>query len=164
MDHFLPATNSPQKLTLWEKNLRNQFVDQFVIDYDYVAAACRVGFAGDLAVEYAHRFRRDPYVQNLIIEKKAEKPIQDKDFMREKVVGGLLKEAHNHEHGSSHSARVGAFAHIGKLVGLEAPTKVETKVEHSGSVSMPIDYSKCSDEELDLIHKLLKLRVASEDG
>ena len=49
------------------------------------------------------------------------------------VLRGLLSEAKNIDEGASHSARVAAWAHLGKHLGM-----FTDKLEHSGSVHQEI--------------------------
>lgn len=157
--------NFANNLTEWEISVRDDFVKQFFIDQDYVAAAARVGFAGNNAIDYGMRFKRDPYVQKKLAEERIKIANEDGNRTRNQTIiyNGLMREAHNTDPGSSHSARVGAFAHLMKAEKMEAPTVIESKVEHSGSVATTIDYSKCSEEELEMIRKLLELRAAKQN-
>lgn len=54
------------ELTEREQALRNKFVDEYLVDYDAIAAAMRVGFMKAFAVEYAKRFMDEAYVRNRI--------------------------------------------------------------------------------------------------
>ena len=52
------------------------------------------------------------------------------------VVNGLLKEAQDYAEGSTQSARVSAWAHLGKHLGM-----FKDKIEHSGDPNNPINMS-----------------------
>lgn len=51
-----------------QKMLRDQFVDEYLKDYDPFRAAIRCKFSGPFAVEWSKRFMLEGYVQRRIME------------------------------------------------------------------------------------------------
>lgn len=156
-----------EELTKFEKKIRDKFVDEFFKDENYLNAAIRVGYSGFRSTEFAHRFERDTYVQKKIQEVRATKPdIEDEKRTprQREIIKGLRNEAFNNGPGSTHSARVTALAKLATIENMDAPTKIETKVEHSGNVNVDFDYSKLSKEELKLVRQLLESRLASKNA
>ena len=72
------------------------------------------------------------------------------------MLEGLVKEATLYGEGSSHSARVAAWAHVGKHLGL-----FPDKVEHSGKDGEPIQIQRV---EIILDSRVVGDRVPLTDG
>lgn len=51
------------ELTTLEKQLRDQFVKEYLYDHDAIAAALRCGFALNYAIEYSQKFLSESYVR-----------------------------------------------------------------------------------------------------
>lgn len=156
-----------RELTIWEKNIRDQFVEQYYIDYDEIGACSRIGFTGAAVYEYVNRFKRDPYVQRKLIEYRENHAcIEDAERTPRqlKIIMGLMKEAFNTGSSSSHSARVSALSKLASIENLDAPTKVQTTIEHSGNIGVEFDYSELTGDELKLVRKLLESRTSNSDG
>lgn len=154
-------------LTNWEKKLREDFVKEYLIDYNYLGAAVRVGFADKLAHEFAYKLEHDPYVRRLIAEKKDKADIAEQegfDPVQNRIFQGLMREAFNYGPGATAATRINALSKLAAIRGMEAPQKVETSISHSGTVNtnQTFDFSKYSKEELKLIRQLLESRVAKE--
>lgn len=119
-----------------EKALRDAFVVEYMIDFNSVKAAQRIGFHRQFAIEYAQRFMEEPYVQKKINEIKF-KDIPERDmaeYDKKRIKGALMQEAHYFGPGSSHSARVAALGRLATLNGLDAPKKIEQTLLHKGGV------------------------------
>lgn len=111
-------------LTEHERELRDRFVEQYLIDYSAVDAAIRLGYADGFASNFAKKFLTEPYTLQRIAERERELGLEDEQSKhRHRVVAGLYREAHNKF--NSGSARVSAFSTLAKILGLEAPAKVE---------------------------------------
>lgn len=142
-------------LTKQERSLRQRFVEEYLADYDAIAAAIRLGYQEAFAQQYAKQFLAEPYTLKLIKEKEAEFGIlTEEDQHRKKIVAGLYREAHNRF--NSGSARVAALTQLAKIIGIEAPVKTELKVEAEQQ-----DLSNLSMEELKQLHALMAKANAS---
>lgn len=155
-----------QPMTAREKELKDWFVREYLIDYNFKAAAIRIGFNDGLAAEYGQKFRYDPYVQRQITQSMRAEP-HDKEAVEsqrsQQIMGSLVREANYSGPGASHSARVTALSKLATIHGMDAPTKtkVESVVTHKGKVDMEhtFDFSTLTDEERELVRTLLKGQV-----
>lgn len=144
-----------ETLTKQERTLRQRFVEEYLADYDPVAAAIRLGYQEAFAQQYAKQFLGEPYTLRLIKEKEAEFGIlTEEDQHRRKIVAGLYREAYNRF--NTGSARVAALTQLAKIVGIEAPVKTELKVEAEQQ-----DLSNLSMDELKQLHALMAKANAS---
>lgn len=136
---FWASEAKAQELSTQEKELRNKFVDEYLIDFDQTAAAIRIGFSASFAHTYAERFMTEPYVrkritdlQNALIEDEKLEVEQD----RRRIRAALMREAHYRGPGSSHSARVSALAKLASIRDMDAPTKIKSELTMRGGVMM----------------------------
>lgn len=144
-----------ETLTKQERTLRQRFVEEYLADYDAIAAAIRLGYQEAFAQQYAKQFLSEPYTLRLIKEKEAEFGIlTEEDQHRRKIVAGLYREAYNRF--NTGSARVAALTQLAKIVGIEAPVKTELKVEAEQQ-----DLSNLSMDELKQLHALMAKANAS---
>lgn len=108
------------------------FVNEYLIDLNATKAAVRAGYSEKTAYSIGSENLRKPEIQKAIEkafnERKARVLVTQDD-----VVNGLLDEAKNKDEGASHSARVSAWAHLGKHLGMFVD-----KTELSGSVHQEI--------------------------
>lgn len=119
--------------------LRNKFVDEYLTDFDALAAAIRIGFLRSVAEEYAQQLIQDPYVQQQISKRQAELEANPKEAAKRRrrlTEMALYREAHYKGPGSSHAARVSALAKLAAIYDMDAPTRIEKKVTHRGGVMM----------------------------
>lgn len=101
-----------------EKQLRDRFVEQYIIDYDSYGACLRVGFVKSVACHYAAELMDDPYVRRQITARertKAENPEIEKIERARMVEALLIKEATNISGEAKHSARVTALGLLAKM-------------------------------------------------
>lgn len=116
-----------EKLTKQERDLRNRFVEQYLTDYDPIAACIRLGYQAQFAETYSRKFMTETYTLSRIAERELEEGLTtDEQKHRKRVVSGLYREANSRF--NSGSARVAALTQIAKITGIEAPAKVEQKV------------------------------------
>lgn len=116
-EEFLEPPLSPR-----EQALRREFVKQYLIDYNEVAAALRVGFISNIAEDYAKQFMMEPFVQKLIAEQESAAVLDEgpeREAQKKRIMAQLMREAHFTGKGSSHAARVQALGKLAALVGLE---------------------------------------------
>ena len=110
-------------LTAPERSLRDKFVQEYLIDYDALQAAIRVGYSKSLAKQYATRFMLEPYTLQQIRLREAGPLDETPDAAKQRVMVGLYREANYRGVGCSQSARVAALAKLAAIHGMDAPTK-----------------------------------------
>ena len=114
---------------------QQRFVEEYLIDLNATQAAIRAGYSEKTAQEIGSENLSKPMVAKAIAE--AQEKLSNKAQVTvEMVVQGLLNEAKDLSEGSTQSARVSAWAHLGKHLGM-----FKDKVEHTGANGGPIDLS-----------------------
>ena len=116
------------------KNLKPQ-QERFVVEYlktpeNATDAAIRAGYSPKTATAQASRLLTNVNVKKAIDEAQNETRERVKEEVGltiDMVVQGLLKEAQDYAEGSTQSARVSAWAHLGKHLGM-----FKDKIEHTG--------------------------------
>lgn len=144
---FLPEEVA-QELSEEQKKLRDRFVVQYLVDFDAIAAAMRVGYPKNYAKDYAQKFMDESYVRNAIAKGMvavAEDEKNEDTITKRDVRAMLLKEAKNYGPGSSHSARVAALGKLTQVYGMEAAVK--NIHEHRGGVMMVPGVASVTDWE-----------------
>lgn len=94
-----------------------RFVEEYLIDLNGAAAARRAGYSEKTARHIAAENLAKPDMQDAIAKAK-EARSERTGVAQEEVIQGLKKEATLEGEGSSHSARVAAWAHLGRHLGL----------------------------------------------
>lgn len=125
------------------KNLKPQ-QERFVVEYlktpeNATDAAIRAGYSPKTATAQASRMLTNVNVRKAIDEAQNETRERVKEEVGltvDMVVQGLLNEAKDLSEGSTQSARVSAWAHLGKHLGM-----FKDKIEHTGPNGGPIDLS-----------------------
>ena len=111
---------------------QQRFVDEYLIDLNATQAAIRAGYSEKTAKEIGSENLTKPNIAKAIQE--AQSRLSNKAQVTvEMVVQGLLKEAQDYAEGSTQSARVSAWAHLGKHLGM-----FTEKVQHSGPDGGPV--------------------------
>ena len=114
---------------------QQRFVEEYLIDLNATQAAIRAGYSEKTAQEIGSENLSKPMVAKAIAE--AQEKLSNKAQVTvEMVVQGLLNEAKDLSEGSTQSARVSAWAHLGKHLGM-----FKDKIEHSGDPNNPINMS-----------------------
>ena len=114
---------------------QQRFVEEYLIDLNATQAAIRSGYSEKTAQEIGSENLSKPMVAKAIAE--AQEKLSNKAQVTvEMVVQGLLNEAKDLSDGSTQSARVSAWAHLGKHLGM-----FKDKIEHTGKDGGPIDLS-----------------------
>ncbi len=127
------------ELSSKEKELRDKFVDEYLLDFDQTAAAIRVGFSASFAQTYAEKFMTEPYVRQRIAAMQTAMAEDDKlevELDRRRIRAALMREAHYRGPGSSHAARVSALAKLASIRDMDAPTKIKSDLTMRGGVMM----------------------------
>jgi hypothetical protein len=112
--------------TYREKALRDFFVKEYLVDYDAVAAAHRIGYGKSYAKEFSARFMQEPYVLRQIAKSEGfvntESP-EDRESAKRRIMAGLTREANYRGPGSSQAARVAALSKLAQLHGMDFDAK-----------------------------------------
>lgn len=103
-----------------EKQLRDRFVTEYLIDYDSWAACVRVGFIKSVAMIYAGELMEDPYVRREISRRELDRTVtttdeNKKSKMHSQLESWFLREANYRGPDSSHSARISALNSLAKI-------------------------------------------------
>ncbi len=94
-----------------------RFVEEYLIDLNATQAAIRAGYSAKTANEQGAQLLAKLSIREAVAEAQA---IRSKrtEITQDEVIQGLKKEATLEGEGSSHSARVSAWAHLGKHLGM----------------------------------------------
>ncbi len=103
---------------------QQRFVEEYLIDLNATQAAIRAGYSEKTAKEIGSENLTKPNIAKAIQE--AQESLSNKTQLTvDMIVNGLLKEAQDYAEGSTQSARVSAWAHLGKHLGM-----FKDKLEH----------------------------------
>jgi hypothetical protein len=121
------------ELSSSEKALRDQFVKEYLYDFDAYQACIRVGFANQFASDYARRLMGEPYVQRRIAELSKITPEDEHEQLEQDRLLTLrvLREAAQR---GPYASRVAAAAKLSAILGMDAPVKTSAEVMHRGGV------------------------------
>lgn len=114
------------KLTLKQE----RFIDEYLVDFNATQAAIKAGYSESTAYSIGNENLKKPDIK-AEIERRVAKLEEKALITKEMVINGLLEEAKCYGEGSSHSARVSAWAHLGKHLNI-----FTEKVELSGKVEI----------------------------
>lgn len=96
---------------------QRRFVAEYLVDLNATQAAIRAGYSEHTAKQQGQRLLTNADVADAIGA--ALKTRSDRtEVTQDQVVRGLMAEAEFKGDGSSHSARVAAWAHLGKHLGI----------------------------------------------
>ena len=116
------------KLTIKQE----KFVEEYLIDLNATQAAIRAGYSKSTAQQIGSENLLKPLIAEAV--QKARSLMSERALVtQEMVVKGLLKEAEYMDEGSTQGARVSAWAHLGKHLGM-----FTEKVELSGDQNKPV--------------------------
>lgn len=108
------------------------FVDEYLVDLNATQAAIRAGYSPRTATKQGHQVLNYPHVARAIQAAQAER-VERTRVTQDDVITGLLEEATYTGDGASHAARVSAWAHLGKHLGM-----FTDRQEHTGDVRIRI--------------------------
>lgn len=110
------------------------FIREYVVDYNAAAAARRAGYSEKTADRTGYDLLRKPEIADAVAKRQQE--AEEKALVtREEVIEGLRREATYGADDASHSARVAAWAHLGKHIGM-----FTDKVEQTGAMRIEVVY------------------------
>lgn len=165
----LPHSLDDPALTESEKEIYDRFVIEYLIDFDYLAAAIRVGYEGRIAVKMGSKFKYNTYIQRQIAEalvNRPEDPVATAESNEQRIINSLFKEANYKGPGSSHGARVSALTRLSVLCGMEKPN--ESRIHHDGvqefRIKTEFDYSNLNDDQLEMVRKLLESQTDGDQS
>lgn len=116
------------------------FVEEYLIDLNATQAAIRAGYSEKTAYSVGSENLKKPEIQKAIEEAQNKRSART-ELTVDMVVSGLLKEAQDYTDGATQSARVSAWAHLGKHLGM-----FKEKVEVSGSIQVKKQLDDLLDE------------------
>lgn len=119
------------------------FIREYLIDLNATQAAIRAGYSEKTAYSQGQRLLKNAEIQEAVQEAQTE-AAEKASITVQDVLGGLKKEAENNGEGSSHSARVAAWAHLGKHLGMFAD-KVENTHAFKGVLGIKVNMTKPDD-------------------
>ncbi len=96
---------------------QTRFVEEYLIDLNATQAATRAGYSAKRAAEQGYQLLQKTTVQQAI-QNAQQTRSKRTEITQDEVIEGLRKEATLEGDGSSHSARVSAWAHLGKHLGI----------------------------------------------
>ena len=106
---------------------QQRFVDEYLIDLNATQAAIRAGYSPKTAEQQGFQLLKKTSVSEAIEQAQQER--QKRTMVtQDDVIRGLLTEAEWQGEGSSHSARVSAWAHLGKHLNM-----FTDKIDHTSS-------------------------------
>lgn len=123
-----PEEAEERSYTWREKALRDLFVKEYLVDYDSIGAAMRVGYNRGIAKEYAVRLMDEPYVMRQIAKQEGAPIEESEDVLKKRIMAGLIREANYRGAGSSQAARVAALGKLAQLNGMEPATRMKTEL------------------------------------
>lgn len=116
------------KLTIKQK----RFVEEYLIDFNATQACIRAGYSEHTAQAIGTENLTKPLIK-AEIDRHIKSLEESALVTKEMVIKGLLNEAKVFGEGSSHSARVSAWAHLGKHLNM-----FTEKVELTGKVQVDL--------------------------
>ena len=106
---------------------QQRFVDEYLIDLNATQSAIRAGYSPKTAEQQGFQLLKKTSVSEAIEQAQQER--QNRTLVtQDDVIRGLLTEAEWQGEGSSHSARVSAWAHLGKHLNM-----FTDKIDHTSS-------------------------------
>lgn len=151
--------HTESNLTPKMKQMRDRFINEYLKDFQGPLAYIRAGGPATTATKMSNQFLREPYVASEI-QKCIERMEPEILVTRQKILAGLLREANYFGVGTSHGARVSAWAHLAKIQGL-IEDKLSVKGEIKAGVMVvpmpsPNDWEKLAGESQQLLKDAVK--------
>lgn len=116
------------ELSSVEKQLRDLFIQNYMIDYDGYTAAIRCGFTANFAEQYAREFLGESYVQNEIARLRSVDNFSEEEQLAQDraLISNTLRQACNN---GPYASRVAAAKALAEVRGLSKPQGVDTENE-----------------------------------
>lgn len=116
------------------------FIREYLLDLNATQAAIRAGYSEKTAYSQGQRLLKNAEIQEAVQEAQAERA-ERLELTQDDVLKGLLLEAMREGEGSSHSARVAAWGHLGKHLGMFTD-KVENTHAVKGLLGIKVNLTK----------------------
>lgn len=120
------------------------FVAEYLLDLNATQAAIRAGYSERTAYRTGADNLRKPQIARAIEAAQADRA-ERLELTADDVLAGLHQEATRDGIDSSHSARVAAWAHIGKHLGMFTD-RVEAKHSFDGVIGIRVNLPKGEDD------------------
>jgi len=116
------------ELTPVEKQLRDLFIQHYMVDYDGYTAAIRCGFTPNFALQYAQEFLGESYVQNEIVRlRNVDNFTEEEQIASDRaLISNTLRQACNN---GPYASRVAAAKALAEVRGLSKPEGADTEGE-----------------------------------
>ena len=122
---------------------QQRFVDEYLIDLNATQAAIRAGYSLKTAEQQGFQLLKKTSVSEAIEQSQQER--QKRTLVtQDDVIRGLLTEAEWQGEGSSHGARVSAWAHLGKHLNMFTDKIDHTSSDGSMSPNLKIEFINAS--------------------
>ena len=122
---------------------QRRFVDEYLIDLNATQAAIRAGYSPKTGEQQGFQLLKKTSVSEAIEQAQQER--QKRTLVtQDDVIRGLLTEAEWQGEGSSHSARVSAWAHLGKHLNMFTDKIDHTSSDGSMSPNLKIEFINAS--------------------
>ena len=122
---------------------QQRFVDEYLIDLNATQSAIRAGYSPKTAEQQGFQLLKKTSVSEAIEQAQQER--QKRTLVtQDDVIRGLLTEAEWQGEGSSHSARVSAWAHLGKHLNMFTDKIDHTSSDSSMSPNLKIEFINAS--------------------
>ena len=122
---------------------QQRFVDEYLIDLNATQAAIRAGYSEKTAYSIGDENLKKPEIKKAVEQAQQER--QKRTLVtQDDVIRGLLTEAEWQGEGSSHSARVSAWAHLGKHLNMFTDKVDHTSSDGSMSPNLKIEFINAS--------------------
>lgn len=96
---------------------QQRFVEEYMVDFNATQAAIRAGYSKKTADVIGCENLGKPKIAKAIAER-GRKLTEKADVTTTEIVEGLKREANREDDDATHSARVSAWAHLGKYRGM----------------------------------------------
>lgn len=137
------AQHMQRELTEAERQFRDRFVTEYLIDYSPFEACLRLGFAKEYATDYSAQYMGDTYVQCEIKRRETEENVATADSdegIRKRIKASLFREAHNQY--AKPSSRIAALKVLADIYGMNAPIKTELTATVTSNVKFYLPDNK----------------------
>ena len=122
---------------------QQRFVDEYLIDLNATQSAIRAGYSPKTAEQQGFQLLKKTSVSEAIEQAQQER--QKRTLVtQDDVIRGLLTEAEWQGEGSSHGARVSAWAHLGKHLNMFTDKIDHTSSDGSMSPNLKIEFINAS--------------------
>jgi len=131
---YIDPLIAEKEYTQEEILLRKAFVTEYMDSRNAYRACVEIGFLEVYAADWAKRFMGEGLVRRLISEAQRNDTDTEVTPRQRNYRSWMEGHATYYGLGASHGARVAATAHLMKMEGMEAPSKLEGEFTYKGGV------------------------------